>query len=97
MSAEVNPLVTAEEVKDLTIAQIAKIVQKTWVNKKGPAVYFGAVPYLNEMTYMGDISETVGMDTGKSVVTYFLSNATTYRGDQAKIIKAELKRRAGIK
>jgi hypothetical protein len=32
-----------------------------------------------------------GADRGSDVILYFLSNARTYRGDDAKRIKAELK------
>ena len=32
-------------------------------------------------------------DSGRSIVRYFLGNAGTWRGDVAKAIKAELKRR----
>ena len=36
-------------------------------------------------------------DSGKSVVLYFLANASTWRGEDAKRIKAELKKMAGAK
>jgi len=37
------------------------------------------------------------MDNGKSVVLYFLSNASQWRGDKAKEIKKELKQMVGLK
>jgi hypothetical protein len=37
------------------------------------------------------------MDTGKSIVLYFLSNAGTWRGETAKRVKAELKKMVGLK
>lgn len=40
---------------------------------------------------MGDIRESYGYDSGVSVVLYFLSNASTWRGETAKRIKSELK------
>jgi hypothetical protein len=39
---------------------------------------------------MDQVTEAYGMDTGKSVVLYFLANATTWRGDVARRIKKEL-------
>ncbi len=54
-------------------------------------VYFGAVPYLRAMGEMGDISEPYYQDSGPSVVRYFLSNATTWRGSTARRVKLELK------
>jgi hypothetical protein len=41
--------------------------------------------------------EMYGYDTGKSVVLYFLSNATSWRGEVARRVKAELKSMAGVK
>ena len=43
---------------------------------------------------MGDlnsINDAYYMDSARSVVLYFLANAGTWRGDDAKRIKAELK------
>ena len=53
--------------------------------------YFGAVPYLRAMHDLETIDESYGCDDGKSIVLYFLSNATTWRGPDARRIKAELK------
>jgi hypothetical protein len=36
---------------------------------------------------------TYGMEDAKTIILYFLSNATHWRGETAKAIKAELKRR----
>lgn len=36
------------------------------------------------------MSDTYGDDDAKGIVAYFLSNATTWRGDDARRIKAEL-------
>lgn len=59
--------------------------------------YFGAVPYIRAMETMHAITNNYGADDGKSIVLYFLSNATGWRGDTARRIKAELKAMAGIK
>lgn len=53
--------------------------------------YFGAVPYLAAMRSLTTLSDHYGADDARSVVLYFLSNATTWRGEVAKRIKAELK------
>jgi hypothetical protein len=53
-------------------------------------VYFGAVPYLQAMTQLDNIDDMYGADDARSVVLYFLSNATTWRGDVARRIKKEL-------
>ena len=52
--------------------------------------YFGAVPYLDAMATLDNITENYGLDSGKSIVVYFLGNATTWRGETARRIKKEL-------
>jgi hypothetical protein len=53
--------------------------------------YFGAVPYLQAMHSLSSINDRYIYDDGRSVVLYFMSNATTWRGETARRIKAELK------
>ena len=77
----------AQEVRDMPMSQIANRIRKDWKN-----IYFGAVPYLDAMSSMSSPKDKYGYDDGKSIVLYFLSNATTWRGPVAKTIKAELKR-----
>lgn len=50
-----------------------------------------AKPYLNAMVYLHTITDNYGMDSADSIVRYFLSNATGWRGPDARRIKAELK------
>jgi hypothetical protein len=59
--------------------------------------YFGAIPYLDAMGSLNSIDDMYYADTAKSVVLYFLSNATTWRGETARRVKAELKKMAGLK
>lgn len=66
--------------------QIAEEVAKDW---KKP--YFGAVPYLDAMAELESIYDSYYLDSARSVVAYFLSNASTWRGEKAKEIKKELK------
>ena len=81
-----------DQLPKMDLSSLARVVKNDW--KK---VYFGAEPYLDAMATLGSIKENYGYDSGKSVVIYFLSNATTYRGPIAKAVKAELKKRCGIK
>ena len=66
--------------------EIAAEIRKDW--KK---VNYAAVPYLEAMETLTDITENFFSDTGKYVVIYFLGNAGAWRGETAKRIKAELK------
>ena len=66
--------------------EIAREIKKDWQK-----VYFGAVPYLDAMLTLNKLSDNFYEDSGKSIVLYFLSNASSYRGENAKRIKKELK------
>lgn len=74
------------------IRDIAREIFKIW-----PNCYFGARPYLMAMMSLERIDDHYGCDDAKSIITYFLSNAQTWRGADARRIKAELKAIAGIK
>lgn len=65
---------------------IASEIRHEWKN-----VYFGAKPYLDAMGTLTSIHDNYGLDSGQNIVSYFLANASTFRGEAAKRIKAELK------
>ena len=71
---------------------IAGEIHRDW---KKP--YFGAVPYLEAMSQLDSINDSYGYDSAKSVVLYFLSNASSWKGETARRIKTELKQMAGVK
>ena len=64
---------------------IAQEIKKDWTK-----VYFGAVPYLDAMQTLNSIEDNYYADSGTSIVAYFLSNASTWRGEKAREIKKEL-------
>jgi hypothetical protein len=70
------------------LSEIASEIRRDW----GSKVFFGAKPYLDAMGDLNDITDKYGLDSAKSIVNYFLANASTWRGDKAKEIKAELKK-----
>jgi hypothetical protein len=72
--------------KPRSLHAIAREIRQTW-----PKVNYAAVPYLDAMGSLDSISDSYGCDDAKSIVLYFLSNAATWRGPDAKRIKAELK------
>jgi hypothetical protein len=73
--------------------EIASEIRKDWSSK----INFGAKPYLEAMSSLDKVTDNYMMDSGKSIIIYFLSNATTWRGETAKRVKAELKKIANIK
>ncbi len=74
------------------IYEIAADIKKNW-----PKPYFGAVPYIEAMTKLNTINDMYYADDARYIVTYFLGNAQTWRGADARRIKAEIKELAGIK
>jgi len=67
---------------------IARYIRRSWVS-----VNYAAEPYLAAMATLEDVDSTYGYDSGKSIVAYFLANASSWRGDTARAVKAELRRR----
>lgn len=65
---------------------IADEIKQLW-----PKPYFGAVPYLKALGSLSDKGDTYGYDSAKTIVLYLLSNMGTFKGPDARRIKAELK------
>lgn len=70
-----------EEIKEL-INKDYKIIQKL------PYLE----PYLNPILSLNSINDNYFMDSGKSICLYFLSNASGWRTENAKLVKKELKK-----
>lgn len=67
------------------LSSIANDIYRTWDH-----VYFGAMPYLQAMRSLGYMDDTYGQEGADEIVQRFLSNARTWRGSDARRIKAEL-------
>lgn len=88
-----NVVITLEEcLSKLNIAGLARVTQRCW-----QPMYFGAVPYNQAMREMDTVNDNYGYDDGRSIILYFISNASTWRGPIAKAVKAELNRRLKAK
>lgn len=71
-----------------TISEIAKEINQVWAKPN-----YAAVPYLEAMLQIHGGPDTMYYaESGRSIVSYFLCNAGTFRGEDAKRIKAELKK-----
>lgn len=66
--------------------EIADDISENWEKP-----YFGAVPYLQALRDLNTIDEDYGADSARSIVLYFLANAQSFRGPEARRIKKELK------
>ena len=69
-----------------SIREIASEIETDWTK-----VNFAARPYLDAMYSLDSVGDSYGLDSGQSVVAYFLANAGAWRGDRARALKAELK------
>ena len=78
----------AADYSELALSDIASIVYDDW-KKISPH----AAPYLDAMLDLENITDRYFMDSGISIVAYFLSNARTWKGSVAKDVKKELNKR----
>lgn len=69
-----------------SIRSIALDIRKEWTK-----VNYAAKPYLEAMMELDSINDKYGFDNARSIILYFLSNASSFRGERAKALKAELK------
>ncbi len=74
------------------VYELAGIIEADW-NSRGKGVSPYAAPYLSAMYALTRVEDNYFLDSGDSVIRYFLANASGWRGDTAKAVKAELKSR----
>jgi hypothetical protein len=70
----------------VTVSEIAHAIAKDWTN-----VSPYAADYLNAMKEIRNVDDNYYADSAKSVILYFLANASSYRGENARSYKALLK------
>lgn len=89
-----NQVITIPQAKKQTnpakvqrdLSDIAANIEANW-----PKVNYAARPYLDAMYSLKSIHDTYGCDSAESIVRYFLSNASSFKGEAAKTLKTELK------
>ena len=70
----------------VSVSEIAHAIAKDWIN-----VNPYAVDYLNAMKQIRSVKDSYYAESAHSVILYFLANAGTYRGENARTYKALLK------
>lgn len=88
--------IMSEQTIDLSalgLSKLANLIRRDW----GTKVNYAAKPYLDAMAQLETIRDKYYQDDARGIVSYFLANAGTWRGENAKLIKAELKRRVGTR
>ena len=78
----------AEVVRTAPLNEMARMIMRDW-----KPMYFGAVPYVQAMLSLENLSSKYIAEDGRTIVAYFLGNAQTWKGPVARAVKAELKRR----
>ena len=76
---------------DRPIRDIAADIENDWQEK----VNYAARPYLDAMHELWAPDDHFGLDSGRSVIAYFLANAGGWRGETARAIKKELNQMIG--
>lgn len=74
-----------------TVSQIAAEIYIAWTSPN-----YGAVPYLEAMLSMNYVEvegRRYGVEPAESIIARFLSNASSFRGADARRLKAELRAR----
>lgn len=79
------------ETRARSVAEIGEEIRRVWKNP-----YFGAVPYIGALCAIESLDTPYGHDNPRGIVRYFLCNASRWRGPDAKRLKAELKKAAGV-
>lgn len=71
-----------------TFSEVAREIRAKWSKP-----YFGAVPYLDalEQVHTSDKNAPYMVEQVKDIVPYLLCNMATFRGADARRLKAELK------
>lgn len=60
--------------------------------------YWAGIPYSRPLIYLQDTNDVYGADSADSIIRYALGNLSSWRGEDAKRIRAELKAHlAGVK
>jgi len=68
------------------ISTIARDIKRAWTKPN-----YAAVPYLETMLALHTIDDVYYNDDARSIIRYFLANASSFRGDDARALKTELK------
>jgi hypothetical protein len=73
----------------MSFDEIKELIQKDYsLIKKQPYLE----PYLDPILSLKSVNDNYHMDSGISICLYFLSNAGSWKTDNAKIVKKELKK-----
>lgn len=58
---------------------------------RGKDVHYAAKPYVDAMLQLDRVTDSYFADDAVSILTYALSNLSSWRGEKAREVKAEIK------
>tara|TARA_R110002126_G_scaffold288927_1_gene443239 strand:+ start:260 stop:526 length:267 start_codon:yes stop_codon:yes gene_type:complete len=79
-------LIARDIVADMALQSLQAKKAVKWKEK-----YPYAAPYVEAMQDLTSINDNFYLDSGREIVQRFLCNAIHWRGENAKLLKAELK------
>jgi hypothetical protein len=75
------------------LSEIAADIREHWATLATAG--YAAVPYVEAMERLDRITDNYHAERAEGIVRYFLSNAGSWRGEDAKRVKAELRAMLG--
>jgi hypothetical protein len=90
-----DPAQIEVDLEKIRLGSLANIAWIDWQKTSKNGVNYAAEPYLTAMMTLDSVDDAYGADDGRTIVAYFLANANSWRGENARLVKAELKRRLG--
>lgn len=90
LEAALPPAIKLEEdTGPRSLSDIARDIKRSPWWRSNASIY--ARDYIQAMSCLDTIDDQYGLDSGESVVLYALSNMATFKGEEARAIKLELK------
>lgn len=86
------PVPNADTLAGANVAQLISLIRRD-LRMQGKPVPPAAAPYMDALSGMSDLSEPYMAEDGYGIANYMLGNLSTYRGEIAKLVKTEFKRR----
>lgn len=71
-----------------SLGKLAGVIQRQWSNMPE-----GVKPYLAALFTLKSVQDRYGFDSGRSIVSQLLSHMAGWKGETAREVKAELRRR----
>ena len=79
-----------------SLYEIAEDIRADYADR-GKSVHYSAAPYVDAMLYLDKVTDYYGLDSGDMILRYALSNLSSWRGETARRVKAEMREMLGLK